>query len=87
MSCPECGFRLDPDNESQVVCPACGADPTNSMRLDDDSKLAAAFEDGEAFAEAPVSLAEVLGWMLPWNRKSITFPIPNWTSRLPTAKP
>ncbi len=60
MSCPECGFRFDPDNESQVVGPACGADPNNSMRPDDDSKLAAAFEDGAAFAEAPVSLTELL---------------------------
>jgi len=60
MRCPECGFRLDPDNESQVVCPACGAESTNSPRTADDSKLAAALEDGEAFAEAPVTLAEVL---------------------------
>ena len=43
---PECGFRLDPDNESQVVCPACGADPNSPLRPDDDSGLAAAFEDG-----------------------------------------
>ena len=60
MSCPKCGFRLDPDNESQVVCPACGADSTNSLRTADDSTLAAALEDGEVFAEAPVTLAEVL---------------------------
>ncbi len=60
MSCPECGFKFDPDNESQVVCPACGADPNNPVRRDDDAKLAAAFEDAAAFAEAPVSLVEVL---------------------------
>lgn len=60
MSCPECGFRLDPYNESQAVCPACGADP-NTPVLPDDSDLAAALEDGEAFAEAPVILSEVLG--------------------------
>ena len=60
MSCPECGFRFDPDNESQVVCPACGADSNNSMRPDDDSKFAAAFEDAAAFAEEPVSLTEVV---------------------------
>jgi hypothetical protein len=59
MSCPECGFRLDPYNESQAVCPACGADP--NMRPDDDSDLAAAFVDGEAFAEEPVTLSDVLG--------------------------
>jgi hypothetical protein len=61
MSCPECGFKFDPDNESQVVCPACGADPVGALRLDDDSTLAAAFEDGAAFAEAPVDLADMLG--------------------------
>ena len=61
MSCPECGFRLDPYNESQAVCPACGADPNTAVRPDDDSDLAAAFVDGEAFAEAPVTLSEVLG--------------------------
>jgi len=60
MSCPECGFRFDPDNESQMVCPGCGGDPNYSIHVDDDSKLAAALDDAAAFAEAPVSLAEVL---------------------------
>lgn len=60
MSCPKCGFRLDPYNESQVVCPACGADRSTSVVPGDDSDLAAALEDGEAFAEAPVTLIEVL---------------------------
>ena len=45
--------------------PRCGADPTSSLRPDDGSELAAAFEDGEAFAEAPVTLTEVLGWDAP----------------------
>ncbi len=65
VSCPDCGFRLDPANASQLVCPACGADPTDPVRHDDESNLAAAFEDGEAFAEAPVNLTEVLGWDAP----------------------
>ena len=59
MLCPHCGFRLDPYNESQAVCPACGADPNTPTRLDDDYSLSAALEDGEAFAEAPVTLNEV----------------------------
>ena len=59
MLCPECGFRLDPYNESQAVCPACGFDRNTPMRLDDDSSLSAALEDGEAFTEAPVTLNEV----------------------------
>jgi len=25
--CPECGFPIDGGNESQPVCPRCGADP------------------------------------------------------------
>jgi ribosomal protein L37E len=25
--CPECGFPIDEGNESQPVCPRCGADP------------------------------------------------------------
>jgi hypothetical protein len=58
--CSTCGFKLDPINESQVVCPACGADPNNQPRPDDDPETAAAFEDGAAFAEAPVSLTGVL---------------------------
>jgi hypothetical protein len=61
MSCPECGFRLDPYNEPRAVCPACGADPNTAVRPDDYFDLAAALEDGEAFAEAPVTLSEVLG--------------------------
>jgi hypothetical protein len=64
MSCPECGFRFDPDNESQVVCPGCGAGPASSL-ADEGAELAVAFEDGEAFAEAPVTLAQVLGWDAP----------------------
>ena len=61
MPCPECGFRLDPYNESQVVCPACSADPSTPVVPGDDPELTAAFEDGEAFAEVPVTLNEVLG--------------------------
>jgi hypothetical protein len=64
MLCTECGFRFDPDNESQMACPACGADPAIALS-DADSDLAAAFEDGEAFAEAPVALSEMLGGNAP----------------------
>lgn len=61
MSCSECRFRLDPANESQVVCPACGADPIAPVGPSDDSEMGAAFEDGAAFAEASVALAELFG--------------------------
>ena len=27
--CPECGFPMDEGNESQPVCPRCGADPAD----------------------------------------------------------
>ena len=59
--CPTCGFRFDPINESQVVCPACGADPNNPPRPEDDPEIAAVFDDAAAFAEAPLSLTEVVG--------------------------
>lgn len=60
MLCPECGFRLDPYNESQALCPACGANPNTPMRPNDDFNIASALEDGEAYAEAPVTLSDVL---------------------------
>ena len=60
MLCPECGFRLDPFNDSQAVCPACGANPNTPVRPNDDFSIAGAFEDGEAFAEAPATLSDVL---------------------------
>ena len=58
--CPECGFRFDAINESQVVCPACGTDPRSGLPPESDPENAAAFEDAEAFAEASISLAELL---------------------------
>lgn len=58
--CPECGFRFDAINESQVVCPACGADPSTGLTPESDSATAAALDDAEAFVEVPISLAEVL---------------------------
>jgi hypothetical protein len=61
MRCPECGFRIDPVNESQRVCPACGADPNAPTALEDDPEIAAAIEDGAAFAGTPICLQEMLG--------------------------
>lgn len=58
--CPECGFRFDAINESQVVCPACGTDPRSRLPPETDPETAAALDDAEAFAEASISLAEVL---------------------------
>jgi hypothetical protein len=37
-----------------------GADPNILAALGDDAELAAAFEDGAAFAETPMTLSEVL---------------------------
>ena len=75
--CRTCGFRLDPINESQVVCPACGADPSNQPRPEDDPETAAAFEDGAAFAEAPVSLTEVIGGDAPMEPEIDYVPDPD----------
>ena len=51
MRCSECGFRLDPVNESQQVCPACGRDPTRCEAVEDGSGLAAALGDVAALAD------------------------------------
>ena len=62
--CPACGFRLDPTNESQVVCPACGVDPLSPLLADRDLELRTAIEDDKAFAETPPSL-EILEYETP----------------------
>jgi hypothetical protein len=59
--CPECGFRLDPDNPSEPVCPACGADPNDERWLGRDIGLATVIEDAAAFAETVRSGNDVLG--------------------------
>ena len=51
MRCPECGFRLDPVNESQQVCPSCGHHPTRCERAGDDSGIAAALADVASLAD------------------------------------
>ena len=58
--CPECGFRFDAINESQVVCPACGTDPRSGLPPESDPETPAALDDAEAFVPASISLAEVL---------------------------
>ena len=75
--CPICGFRFDPLNESQVLCPACGADPNNPLRPEDDPEFAAAVEDGAAFAEAPLSLTELLGDDAPMEPETDYVPDPD----------
>ena len=78
--CPECGFRFDAINESQVVCPACGTDPRSGLPPESDPETAAAFEDGEAFAEAPCP------WLKCWKQMLLVeqevdyyVPIPIWS--------
>jgi hypothetical protein len=53
--CPHCGFKLDPDNPSQPVCPACGCDPQDSHLAVRDRHLAAVLEDVAAVADADQS--------------------------------
>jgi hypothetical protein len=76
MFCTECGLRFDPANDSQVACPCCGTDPTDPLRPEDDSDLAAAFEDGEAFAEALVAPSEMLGGDAPVEQEIDYVPDP-----------
>ena len=51
MRCSECGFRLDPVNESQQVCPACGHDPIRCEAVEDGSEIAAALADVATVAD------------------------------------
>ena len=59
--CQQCGFRLDPDNPSEPVCPACGADPNDGHWLAQDLRLATVLEDAAAFAETFQSANYVFG--------------------------
>ena len=54
--CPECGFPMDEANESQPVCPRCGADP-------------AVYRDSASSAISPfpgMPFEEVLGMPRQW---------------------
>src|SRR6266536_4066602 len=57
--CPQCGFRLDPDNPSESVCPACGTDPHDGHRPLQDLCLATVLEDA-ASAETHPTANEIL---------------------------
>jgi len=59
--CQQCGFRLDPDNPSEPVCPACGADPDDGHWLTQDIGLAAVLEDSAAFSETVQSVNDLSG--------------------------
>ena len=50
MRCSNCGFRVDPVNESQQVCPACGVDPIHRDGEQYDSELTAAVADVDSVA-------------------------------------
>ena len=57
--CPQCGFRLDPDNPSESVCPACGNDPHDGHPPLQDLCLAVVLEDA-ASAETLQIANEIL---------------------------
>src|SRR5438874_5526246 len=57
--CPQCGFRLDPDNPSEPVCPACGTDPHDGHRPLPDLCLATVPADA-ASAETHHTANEIL---------------------------
>jgi len=59
--CQQCGFRLDPDNPSEPVCPACGADPNDGHWLTRDIGLAAVLEDSAAFSGTVPGANDLIG--------------------------
>ena len=58
--CPQCGFRVDPDNPSESVCPACGRDPQDAPSLTEDH-LAVLLADATTLAETLQIANDVLG--------------------------
>ena len=58
--CPRCGFKLDPDNPSAPVCPACGADPQGGYPPLQDLCLVVVLEDAGS-AETFHAPNEILG--------------------------
>ena len=63
MRCSNCGFTLDPVNESQQVCPACGDDPVRRVGVEYDSENTAAVADVASMADqvpAPIQSVEEL---------------------------
>jgi len=58
--CRGCGFKIDPLNESQLICPACGTAPDHIPALEDELDISAALEDGAAFAAEPVTRTATL---------------------------
>jgi hypothetical protein len=58
--CLQCGFSLDPDNISEAVCPACGADPHAGRSLTQNLGLAAVLDDASASAETLQAAKDIL---------------------------
>jgi len=58
--CRGCGFRLDPDNPSESICPACGRDPQDARSRTEDH-LTALIACSTTFAEALQTANDVLG--------------------------
>ena len=50
MRCLECGAEFDEMNESQPVCPGCGAAPGTGG---DDAEIGALFDEADVIAAAP----------------------------------
>ena len=55
MRCLECGDEFDELNESQPVCPACGAPPSLGR---DDQDVSALLDDAALIAAAPDELED-----------------------------
>jgi hypothetical protein len=55
MRCLECGAEFDELNESQPVCPACGAPPGLGR---DDQDVSALLDDAALIAAAPAETGE-----------------------------
>src|SRR5207302_7965185 len=75
MRCWECGAEFDELNESQPVCPACGAFPSMGP---DDGDVCALLDDAALIAAAPDDAEDTdpgLGLGLDQKEESVRMPL------------
>jgi hypothetical protein len=72
MRCLECGAEFDEMNESQPVCPGCGAVPGGRR---DSADICALLEDAAAIASAPLDQEEQAGMDLEQPFDPIRIPV------------
>ncbi len=76
MQCSNCGFAIDPTNESQPVCPACGV-PVASGDPDDFDRIE--FEALQGLSDAAEELESAKGDK-DWKPRSFLLNARQWVN-------